>query len=182
MLDEVIDAVHTGVARSPEIVEAHERVLQVRERSKPQGVAGDSAPPRYSRASKKIGDLGERLVFEYLKRRLREAGREDLADRVVWHQEAAEDRTPGWDITSYDTTTGEAILVEVKATQSSTLNEVILTRNEWKAAQRHGAAYWLYLVSDVLKPVPRLETLRNPVEYHRQGLLQVEEASWSVRL
>jgi hypothetical protein len=110
-----------------------------------------------------------------------DAGQKALSEQVVWHQEAAADRTPGWDITAFDPNTCQKIFVEVKTSQGSVINDVILTRNEWIAAQKHGPDYFLYLVSHAMKPNPKLEVLRDPPGHQQRGLLNIEEASWMLR-
>jgi hypothetical protein len=47
--------------------------------------------------------LGEEWAFEFEKDRLCKAGFENLAAEVVLHRESATARTPGWDITSFET-------------------------------------------------------------------------------
>jgi hypothetical protein len=138
--------------------------------------------PRYTRTSKKIGDLGERLVFDFLRRQLDEQGYSNLAERVVWHQESEIDRTPGWDITTIDPASQSQQFVEVKATQGTTINEVILTKKEWEAALSHRQKYHLYLVTDVLRSNPKLEVLIDPAGEILNGRLKLTEASWSLRL
>jgi hypothetical protein len=142
----------------------------------------DAQSRRHSRVSKKIGDHGEQLVYQFLKSQLLLAGRPDLAERVIWHQESSTDRTPGWDITAYDSETGEVIFVEVKSSQSNSIGEVILTRNEWRAAQESGHRYLIYLVKNVLHMHPTVEVLRDPAKMVMDDLLFISEASWALRL
>ena len=61
--------------------------------------------------------MGERIVFEVEKQKLEDLGRSDLAQKVIWHRDYAKDRTPGWDITSYDES-GKKIFIEVKKRQT----------------------------------------------------------------
>lgn len=49
------------------------------------------------------------LYLIFFKKALKDAGRNDLAEKVIWHQASKLDRTPGWDITSYKPDTGEVI-------------------------------------------------------------------------
>jgi len=177
-VEEFADAATSGQIES-RILEERQFEVRPSKVGSPKTI-GSSASARYSKASKKIGDIGERLVFEYLKKRLMDAGQKALSEQVVWHQEAAADRTPGWDITAFDPNTCQKIFVEVKASQGSVINDVILTRNEWVAAQKHGPDYFLYLVTDAMKPNPKLEVIQDPADYHRQGLFHVEEASWKI--
>lgn len=142
----------------------------------------DQLYPRHSRASKKIGDRGESLVYNYLRQQLRESGRDDLADQVIWHQESLSERTPGWDITSFDSATGKQIRVEVKASQGKTINEVILTRKEWIAAAKYASSYYVYLISNVLKNNPTIEIIRDPAGRAAAGEILVTEESWSLKL
>jgi len=182
VVGEVIDTC-VGEEIYPSITEVCDYESPQRPGSRGRGVgSGVSGFPRYSRASKSIGDLGERLVLDYLRRRLKDGGRPDLAERVIWHQKSDVNRTPGWDITTYDLDTEEEILVEVKATQSAVFTDFILTRNEWRAAQQFGKKYWIFLLSNVLQQHPRVEILRNPSQSVQDGLISMEEASWQFRV
>jgi hypothetical protein len=126
--------------------------------------------------------MGERLIYDYLKKELMRQGRNDLSEKVIWHQDSSTDRTPGWDITSYAPDTGETVLVEVKASKGSTINEIIMTKKEWEAAQMHGAKYCIYLVSNVLREHPVVEVLRDPADKEREGIVNIGVQSWYVRL
>ena len=69
----------------------------------------------YSKTADKVGREGEKAVFENEKEKLIALGREDLATKVIWHRDYLKDRTPGWDITSFNEE-GRKIFIEVKST------------------------------------------------------------------
>ncbi|MBO6701103.1 MAG: DUF3578 domain-containing protein [Pseudomonadales bacterium] len=133
----------------------------------------------YSKNAKIIGDQGELVVLEFERNALRALGRNDLAEKVV-HEEAIGNR-PGWDITSYDEA-GDKKLIEVKSTQSKTMNSLEITRNEWEAARNHRDSYHLYLVTNVLSPKPTIEVLRNPVDYVDSSKLILEPLRFQLDL
>ena len=116
----------------------------------------------YSKTAKIVGDAGELIVLAYERGALIACGRGDLAELIV-HEEAIGNR-PGWDITSYDES-GSRKLIEVKSSQSKTMNSLEITRNEWDAASQHGSNYYLYLVTNTLSQKPSIEVLRDPFSY-----------------
>ena len=137
---------------------------------------------RFSKKADKIGKKCEGWVFEYEKCKLIKLGKSDLAEKVIWHRNHAIDRTPGWDITSYDAN-GEQIFIEVKSTTGETLNEVILTVKEWQKATEDSLCnkYLIYLVTNVLTQ-PNLEIIRNPSSYVQAKKLEISVESYSLSL
>ncbi|MFT6908553.1 MAG: hypothetical protein ACJAS1_005255 [Oleiphilaceae bacterium] len=134
----------------------------------------------YSQNSKKIGDLGEQVVLEYEKSKLKGLNRSDLAEKIV-HEEA-QNRRPGWDITSFNEH-GEVMRIEVKSSIGSTINDLILTANEWNAANNYKDSYYLYLVTD-LKPnkTPRIEVIKDPQSILNEGKFNIDVASYKLKL
>ncbi len=143
------------------------------------GTSGSGRGRRYSKESRKIGDKGEELVLEHERKRLTELGRPDLATRVEW---TARDRkkSPGYDIQSFEADEAPRY-IEVKSSKS-TSNSVDITRNEWKSAERYGDKFWLYIVSNVLKPSPRIEMMQNPFSIVQGGQLSISESVWELSL
>jgi hypothetical protein len=137
---------------------------------------------RYSKKSDKVGKLGEEIVVEYEKKKLVNENRPDLADRVNWHREDAGNRTPGWDITSYDKD-GQEIYIEVKASEGSRISDVELTINEWVQAEKHADnnKYKIYLVSDVFSN-PVIEVIDNPSKMVKMGMLTLNIARYQLFL
>jgi len=146
-------------------------------------VGSRSSPARrYSKQSDKVGREGERIVFEVEKRKLERLGRLDLAQKVIWHRDYPKDRTPGWDITSYDQA-GKKIFIEVKATVSNSITSIQLTSNEWEVAAKPEIhdRYLIYLVTSALTN-PKIEVLADPHAYVSQNRLEVTVASWVLDL
>jgi hypothetical protein len=152
----------------------------------PRGDASSSSGGRrYSKKSDKIGRLGEEWVFEFEKERLRKAGLEHLAEKVILHRNSATDRTPGWDITSVETD-GTARLIEVKSSEGDTINDVILTKQEWDKASdpKRASRFYIYIVTNIVGGKPQLEILSNPWGYvqSKQLAITVESYCLSLRL
>lgn len=127
---------------------------------------------RISKESKKVGDRGEQVVFDHEAKLASERGR--CASTVIWH--AKNNETPGWDISSIDET-GQPIRIEVKASVGSTVSSFILTANEWEAAKKYGDSYCVYIVTNVFRDRPKIETIRNPSRKVLEGLLTERTAS-----
>lgn len=138
---------------------------------------------RRSKKSDKIGKLGEEYVYNFEVDALKESGNSLLASKVIWHRDDAINRTPGWDITSYDAQ-GNPKYIEVKSTEGESINEILLTKNEVAKLNQVDLAknYYIYLVTDITGK-PGIEILKNPSEYLSKGdlSLQVETYSMSLR-
>lgn len=137
---------------------------------------------RYSKTSDKVGKLGEKLVVEFEKAKLLKIERSDLAARVIWHRELPENRTPGWDVTSFDEQ-GREIFIEVKSSEGKKISDVELTVNEWYQAESHKETnqYKVYLLSDVfVKPV--MEIIDNPARRVQGGELTLNIARYQLLL
>lgn len=153
------------------------------ERKPPKKNAGSNksnSTSSYSQNSKKIGDLGEQVVLAYEIKKLKEISRYDLVEQVV-HEEANNNR-PGWDITSFNSE-GETIRIEVKSSIGSTINDLILTANEWSSAEHYKDSYYLYLVTD-LKPhkMPSIEIIKDPWSLLKQGQFNAKVAAYKLML
>ena len=73
---------------------------------------GSKAPLKRSKQSKRIGDLGEKIIYKHLTRTLSEQDRLSL----VWVADSGE--KPGWDI-EYRDSSNNLIAIEVKTTTAS---------------------------------------------------------------
>ena len=145
------------------------------------GKNSNSKNYRRSKKSDKIGKLGEEWVFNYEQKKLKECGKKDLSDSIIWHREFAENRTPGWDITSYDIF-GNKILIEVKSSEGTTINEFELTAQELEKAKSEIAdSYYIYLVTNILTN-PKLEIIKNPYKYISEGTISIKASSYSINL
>lgn len=136
---------------------------------------------RRSKRADKIGRIGEEWVFEFEKEKLIKLGKVELANKVIWHRDYVDDRTPGWDITSFDSD-GKNIYIEVKSSEGKTINDFILTAQEWtKANSELAPFYYVYLVTQV-STKPALEILINPAKYVSENLLNLKIESYSLSL
>ncbi len=125
------------------------------------------------------GKAAEEYVAEYERRRLKAAGRDDLAGFV--ERVSEKDPGAGFDIRSFDVD-GTARYVEVKSTLS--MNVVFYwSSSEMRFAERNGAAYWIYVVlrSQELVDAP-LEPIKmqNPIALVGSEL-QLEAVDYLVR-
>ena len=129
---------------------------------------------RYSKSSDKVGKIGEEYVFNVEKETLRRGGRRDLADKVIWHRHFPSDRTPGWDITSYDLN-GQIKLIEVKASMGKQISNVDLTRKEWEqaSASANAGRYNIYFVTSALTK-PKIRVLCDPAIWVENGYLDLQ--------
>jgi hypothetical protein len=126
------------------------------------------APSRRSRASKLIGDHAERIVHRHLC---------SLKKDSIRHH-AAVGETPGYDISYVED--GQLVAVEVKGTVGKAFANFEITEGEMNAAVRHGAAYQVWLVSDVLSTSPQIEIVVDPAKRLSVGTLWAEPVLWRV--
>ena len=145
-------------------------------RGKPSG----SPNKRYSRNSEKIGRIGEEFVFNLERLKLVQAGKSDLADKVIWHRNYVSNRTPGWDITSFNFD-GTYKLIEVKASIGKSINSIFLTSNEWnQAKERTGTdEYQIYLVANVLK-TPEITVLKDPGKWVLNNSIELSVETYTL--
>jgi hypothetical protein len=122
------------------------------------------------------------LVVEFEKMKLIKENRPDLAVNVIWHREDVDNRTPGWDITSFDKN-GQELYIEVKASEGQKISDVELTINEWIQAEKNieNNQYKVYLVSDVFSN-PIIEVIDNPALMVKKGQLTLNVARYQLLL
>jgi hypothetical protein len=173
-----------SINSKPKITEISEIEFVPRPPRKPRNSKTNSVTSqrRYSKKSDKIGRIGEEWVFEYEKRKLIKSGHKDLSERVIWHRHYAENRTPGWDITSFSDD-GNYKYIEVKSSTGQAINEIILTSKEWQKAcdSELAKSYYIYLLSDVPER-PSLEIMRNPFSYVEMKKIEISVDSYSLNL
>lgn len=88
-----------------------------------------------------LGLAGEEFIVEFERRRLWDAGRQDLA-RKVDHVAASRGDGLGYDISSF-ALDGEPRLLEVKTTSFAALTPFYVSKNEVAASAEHAGAYRL---------------------------------------
>ena len=175
---EAID--ETNIRAAVQVITFEPRVFKKRKSEATSGSKGNTY--RYSKKSDKVGKLGEETVVEFEKARLIGANRQDLAAKVNWHREDSINRTPGWDVTSFDEN-GNEVFIEVKASEGAKISDVELTINEWIQAEKYAETekYKIYLVSDVFSN-PKIEIIDNPAKMVKSGLLTLNIARYQLML
>ncbi|MDR0438235.1 MAG: DUF3883 domain-containing protein [Bacteroidales bacterium] len=140
---------------------------------------GEPYKPDYEKVVKNrnnIGKAGENAVFEYEKKRLSDANRKDLADKVEWISKI--DDSQGYDIKSYNEKTGIEIHIEVKTTENDNPDNIsfYLTDNELNRLKKDNFCQ-IYYVFCINKKTPKIriigkeklirdfDKLANPVLY-----------------
>jgi len=81
----------------------------------------------------------------------------------------------GYDIESYDPSTGETRYIEVKSFK--TTGDPELTENEYEVAKTLTSKYWLYMVENALTN-PNIKTIRDPV--HNATIIKVSRESYRI--
>lgn len=94
--------------------------------------------------NKKLGLEGELLVLEKEIQSLRDAGRHDLADKVV-HVSKVEGDGAGHDVRSYDLE-GSPKFIEIKTTKGPATTPFFISPNELVFSIQHPENYFLYRV------------------------------------
>lgn len=148
-LEAILQTVDWLDAKSEAIEFSHWRVP-------PPQLPGDQAPESLTRRASNIdysareeknrplGRSGERIVLEYERWRLENAGRKDLSERIRCIAEL--DRAGlGYDIRSFDED-GTAIFIQVKTTRGGIEMPFLISANEVKAATEFGGRYRIYRV------------------------------------
>lgn len=109
-------------------------------------------------ANRQLARLGEQFVVDLERHRLKAAGRDDLAGRVVWASQDIGDGL-GFDILSFDDADDSERMVEVKTTGMGKFSSFYVTANEVRCSDDVPQQYHLFRVFDFGKE-PRLYILR----------------------
>jgi len=94
-----------------------------------------------------LGLLGEELVLKKEIESLRNAGRDDLADKVV-HVSVVEGDGAGHDIKSF-TTDGKVKFIEVKSTKGNATAAFFISPNEVEFSRKNANNFYLYRLYDL---------------------------------
>jgi hypothetical protein len=114
------------------------------------------------------GRLGEQFVLGEERRRLRALGCPELADRTEWV--SLVNVAAGFDLRVPDEDGGSDHLVEVKATQGSSMT-FPMSDGEWTVAEETGDRYWIARVVRVRSEEPEIVWLNDPLRMEREGIL-----------
>ena len=125
--------------------------------------------------ARRLGEAGERYLFQSEQNRLSSIGRDDLAGKVRWVSKEDGDGT-GYDILSFSAR-GEPRWLEVKTTNGPVTTPFWITRNELRVSEDNLAHFRLARLYDLsrtlaayrLKP-PLLDHVHSEVQRHPGGL------------
>ena len=116
-------------------------------------------------------DAGEKLVLEFEHKRLWQAGKKDLANRIEHVADTTGDHL-GYDISSFETD-GRNRLIEVKTTKFGELTPFFASKNEVEVSEARENEYQLYRLFSftrqpklfVLPGSLRASCLLEPIQY-----------------
>lgn len=97
--------------------------------------------------NRKLGKLGEQFVFDFERHRLKQAGRDDLARKVLWASREIGDGL-GFDILSFDETEDMERMLEVKSTGMGKFSPFYVSGNEVRCSEDVPEQYQLFRVFD----------------------------------
>jgi hypothetical protein len=172
----LITEMETNAAELPKLDNMVEYARVARLVEPPAFVAREEAPdyawapsmakhrdfPGRDASNRKLGKMGEELIFEWERSRLREAGRADLSSVVRWTARDDGDGA-GYDIESF-TELGEKTFLEVKTTNDHNPRfPFIVSRNEVACSEALGRSFRLVRV---------YAFSREPRFYQRDGAIR----------
>jgi len=96
-------------------------------------------PAERDEFNRSLGRAGEQMVIEFERKRLRQAGRDDLAGDIRWVSDLDGDHL-GYDIQSFDLD-GRQSLLEVKTTNGHARTRFWLSRNQCEVAASNPETY-----------------------------------------
>lgn len=119
-------------------------------------------------ANRQLGTIGENFVYDLERYRLKKAGRDDLAQKVIWASKEIGDGL-GFDIISFDDADDSERMIEVKTTALGKFFPFYLSRNEVLCSEDLSNQYHLFRVFDFGRS-PRLYILHGSL----QNLVKLE--------
>lgn len=102
---------------------------------------------KFQQEQKRVGDIGEKLVLEYERLRLTEAGFSDLGDRIIHVSRELGDGA-GYDVHSYETD-GTDRFIEVKTTTGPSETPFHVSINELEVSKKLADKFVLYRLFDL---------------------------------
>lgn len=124
--------------------------------------------------NRRLGYLGERLIYHREQRRLTEAGYPKLAEKVEWTSQEKGDGV-GYDILSFNTE-GVPRKIEVKTTNGARTTPFFLTRTERAVCDDEPDVWRLYRVHD-LGTAPGLFRIKPPLD----NVVRLDVETWRAR-
>lgn len=125
-----------------------------------------------------VGALGEQVVLDHERRRLRKLGHVSAAEGV--ERISLRSVGEGYDIASFENDGQTKRYIEVKATIGDSWM-VDISVGEWKAAKFYGSRYYIARVRKV-RTVPEIRFVNDPLSLEKQGLIQRTPNGWRLDL
>ena len=175
-IEDFEDVLEQNIEEVEEILESKIVLEQVeapeRKKRKSKVTSSKSGPKnrdfeKSNKENKLTGNLGEKLVLDYERDRLRALAISDVEEKVYLTSSKKEKYGNAYpcDIISYDPLTGKEIFIEVKTTRSSIDTPFYISAEEVQFSIDHADDYKLYRVFDALKSgAPKLYETKGKVE------------------
>lgn len=154
------------IAEPPSLHERHDRPAGL------QRLVRKFDPAARDARNRALGRLGEQSVYDHEIARLIGAERMDLARRVEWTSEERGDGA-GYDIRSFDPTSGQELFIEVKTTRGGPRTDFFLSRNERAFSDEEPDRFRLYRLYDAASDM-KLFALKPPLE----AALRLSPETW----
>ena len=186
----LVDAVERFLDHHPEWVDDNDQPITLDKAAQliespppPQGTQSERVKPVLERIARKynhaerdyrnrrLGVLGEEIIYNHERRRLTEAGQPKLAEKVEWTARDKGDGV-GYDILSFRTD-GSPRKIEVKTTNGDSTTPFFLTRTEREVSREEPDVWRLYRLHD-LSSAPGLFVLPPPLE----ASVMLEAETW----
>ena len=155
--EQVINLKQIDITEEPKRVQK-EKTQKQKKNTKPVKIDFN----KMNEAKTDFGKKCEEIIYEYEKQRLRQEGREDEANKVIWASKEIGDGL-GYDIESYENHDGtyEKIYIEVKGTDKKDSEPFDVTINEVLVSEKYKEYYYIYRIAKV--------NTKNPVFYKVRG-------------
>ncbi len=114
------------------------------------------------------GSLGEQIVLEAERKRLKDAGHADLSEKIT--RVSLKDDTCGYDILSFEEN-GDKRLIEVKTTAAKSKHiRFYLSANEYKIGTT-SKNYYVYFVDGVKTKTPKITIVKDPFDDQKFSII-----------
>ena len=110
------------------------------------------------------GFLGEKLVIEFEKDRLKSIGLEEYIPKIKWVSKESD--AYGYDVLSYDLVNQKIInrMIEVKSSNKSANAAFYVSKNEVEISKKHQDNYWIYRIYDIESKDPKVYCIQGSFE------------------
>lgn len=146
------------------LVEPPERIPEKKVRETPSRAPRKINYSERESRNRALGERGEGFIVEFERRRLIEAGREDLVDDIEWTSKEKGDGT-GYDIRSFEGKTDKIRYIEVKTTNAGKYQPFMISANELAFSDERATQFALYRLFD-FSISPRMFVLGGRVADH----------------